>query len=117
MHNSIYCLFLLSKNVQKDIINDINCSNYELLGKKPTKNKIEFSIKYEELSTYICGSCGEPATHITTGWIYPVCSSCMKNINSKCVPIKEFYKFDSYKDILKEIENIKTNFKYDNYWK
>lgn len=74
--------------------------------------------KYEELSTYICAKCGKPAKVITKGWIFPMCQECFDKTNLKdSVPIEEFYEFDSYDDVLKEIDEIKNNFKYDRYWK
>lgn len=32
--------------------------------------------KYERLSKYTCGRCGNPATKVSTGWIYPHCNEC-----------------------------------------
>lgn len=32
--------------------------------------------KYEELSYNTCIYCGEPATHMTRGWIVPLCNEC-----------------------------------------
>lgn len=32
--------------------------------------------KYRELSTRYCIHCGKPATHITKGWIVPICDKC-----------------------------------------
>lgn len=72
--------------------------------------------KYEELSKYICGHCGKPARYITKGWIYPLCKDCIKHINNEYIPIEKFYGFNSYDDVLKEINNIKSNFQYNNYW-
>ena len=34
--------------------------------------------KYEELSYNTCIRCGEPATHMTNGWIEPLCNECDK---------------------------------------
>ena len=73
--------------------------------------------KYEELSKYICGHCGEPAVYITKGWFYPLCNHCIKNVNSGYVPIHEFYGFNSYNEVQDEIKRIKTDFQYDRYWK
>ena len=73
--------------------------------------------KYEELSKYVCGHCGKPARYITNGWIYPLCEECIKEVYDDYIPIEKFYGFDSYDDVLKEIENIKNNFQYDRYWK
>lgn len=69
-------------------------------------NKILY--KYEELSRYICGHCGKPATRITRGWIYPLCDECIKDISGESSPIEDFYDFNSYEDVLKEIESIKN---------
>ena len=47
-----------------------------------------------------------------------MCQECFDKTNLKdSVPIEEFYEFDSYDDVLKEIDEIKNNFKYDRYWK
>ena len=73
--------------------------------------------KYEELSAYICGHCGKPARYITEDWIYPLCEDCISKVQGGYVPIEEFYEFNSYDDVLKEINEIKNNFKYDRYWK
>ena len=73
--------------------------------------------KYEELSKYICGHCGNPARYITGGWIYPLCERCIKEINGSYTPIEDFYGFPSYQDVIDEISLIKTNFQYDRYWK
>ena len=78
---------------------------------------IEVVSKYEELSKYICGYCGKPARYITKGWIYPLCEDCIKEVNGGYVPIEEFYGFKNYDEVLKEIDDIKNNFQYDNYWK
>ena len=72
--------------------------------------------KYEELSKYICGHCGKPATRITTGWYYPLCDECIKEVNSDSMPIEEFYNFGTYNKVLTEIENVKNNYNYDDYW-
>ncbi len=34
--------------------------------------------RYEVLSENTCISCGEPATHMTTGWTIPLCDECDK---------------------------------------
>lgn len=73
--------------------------------------------KYEELSKYICGHCGKPATKITRGWIYPVCDDCIKDIRGGYSPIEEFYNFNSYGDVRAEIINIIQKYKKENYWK
>ena len=31
---------------------------------------------YEDMSAKTCIVCGEPATHMTKGWICPVCDNC-----------------------------------------
>ena len=46
--------------------------------------------KYEELSMTTCIDCGEPATHITLGWIFPYCEKCLKT--NDCVTIEEYFK-------------------------
>lgn len=33
--------------------------------------------KYEALSAKTCVKCGNPATHMTAGWILPYCSDCL----------------------------------------
>ena len=76
----------------------------------------EVLAKYEELSKYICGHCGQPATRISKGWIYPFCDPCVDKVHQKSVPIEEFYGMTT-QEIADEIENIKTNFRYEDYWK
>lgn len=73
--------------------------------------------KYEELSRYICGHCGKPATKITRGWYYPLCNDCIEDIFGAYSPIENFYGFNSYEDVQKEVEKIKTDFKHEDYWK
>ena len=73
--------------------------------------------KYEELSHYICAHCGKPARYITKGWIYPLCEDCINEVSNTYVPIEEFYGFENYDEVLKEIEDIKNNFQYDRYWR
>lgn len=73
--------------------------------------------KYEELSKYICGHCGNPATKITKGWIYPVCDKCGSYITGEHSKIEDFYDFKSYGDVLREIEHIKNNYDKGEYWK
>lgn len=73
--------------------------------------------KYEELSRYICGHCGKFATRITAGWIYPLCDDCIKKVRGESSSIEKFYDFNSYEEILEEINNIKNNFKKEDYWK
>ena len=34
--------------------------------------------KYEILSEKTCAHCGKPSTHMTTGWILPLCDECDK---------------------------------------
>ena len=84
------------------------------VGKTSTRDVIA---KYEELSRYICGHCGKPARYITKGWIYPLCEDCISKVQGGYVPIEEFYGFDNYNGVLKEIDEIKNNFQYDRYWK
>lgn len=72
--------------------------------------------KYEELSKYICGHCGEYATKITRGWIYPLCNKCIEDVRGGYSDIEDFYDFDSYEDVLKEIEKIKTDYRIEDYW-
>lgn len=36
--------------------------------------------KYKNLSRFTCIKCGEPATHITKGWISPFCTECALKI-------------------------------------
>lgn len=50
--------------------------------------------KYEKLSKYTCGKCGQPATKIGMSWIYPYCSSCADKINKyeRFIDIDEYYK-------------------------
>lgn len=76
----------------------------------------EVLAKYEELSKYICGHCGQVATRITRGWVYPFCDKCARKIGQPTVPIEEFYE-TTYEDILDEIDHIKINYRYDDYWK
>lgn len=72
--------------------------------------------KYEELSKYICGHCGQPATKITRGWYYPLCDSCIQDVQGGFSPIENYYGFDSFEDVQKEVEKIKTSFCYGEYW-
>jgi len=48
--------------------------------------------KYEKMSEKTCIVCGKPATHITKGYIMPVCEDCMKKDEylSNATPIEEF---------------------------
>ena len=71
--------------------------------------------KYEELSRYICGRCGQPATKITRGWYYPLCDACIQDVQGGYSPIWSFYNFPSMVEVQKEVENIKTNFNYEDY--
>ena len=43
----------------------------------------EWLDKYEELSFKTCITCGAPATHMTTGWVMPVCDSCFEEIENR----------------------------------
>lgn len=36
----------------------------------------EWLNKYEKLSYETCINCGKPATHMTKGWIMPLCNDC-----------------------------------------
>ena len=81
------------------------------------KKTKEVLAKYEELSKYICGHCGQAATKITRGWIYPLCDACIKDILGGYSPIENFYNFDSYSDVQKEVEHIKKDYCYGEYWK
>lgn len=72
--------------------------------------------KYEELSKYICGHCGKPATKITRGWYYPLCDTCIEDVQGGYSPIENYYGFESYEEIQKEIEKIKTDYAYGEYW-
>lgn len=77
----------------------------------------EVLAKYEELSKYICGHCGEPATKITMGWYYPVCDECYeRDVKGGFEDIWEWYGYGSLKEIADEIKNIKENYKYEEYW-
>ena len=76
----------------------------------------EVLAKYEELSKYYCGHCGNPARYITRGWIYPLCKDCISKVNSSYVPIEEFYGFESYDDVESEMKNIIENFNYGDYY-
>ena len=72
--------------------------------------------KYEELSKYICGHCGNPAKYITSGWIYPLCEYCIKTTNGHATPIEEFYGYNAYDDVCDEIDLIRNDFQYNRYW-
>ena len=52
--------------------------------------------KYEKLSKCTCGHCGKPATKVSTGWIYPYCTSCAENLAKYdyFADINEFYRSD-----------------------
>lgn len=80
------------------------------------KHVKEIIAKYEELSKYICGNCGKPATKITRGWYYPLCNDCIEDVSGAYSPIENFYGFDSYEDVQKEIEHIEEDFSYKEYW-
>ena len=41
-----------------------------------TDEYYEWLDKYETLSENTCIKCGEKATHMTTGWIMPLCDEC-----------------------------------------
>ena len=73
--------------------------------------------KYEELSKYVCGHCGKPAKYITTGWIYPLCEYCIEEINGHYAEIWDFYNFANMEEVDSEVEKIKTNYIYSDYWK
>ena len=62
--------------------------------------------KYKELSKYICGCCGNTATKITKGWIFPLCDICISDFNGDSSNIEDFYGFDSYEEVLDEIERL-----------
>ena len=70
----------------------------------------------EELSKYICGHCGKLATKITSGWYYPLCDDCSKEVHSTFTDIANFYSFNSYDDIVAEVEHIKSNYRFGDYW-
>ena len=77
----------------------------------------EVLAKYEELSKYICGHCGEPATKITMGWYYPVCDECYeRDVKGGFEDIWEWYGYGSLREVADEIKNIKENYKYEEYW-
>lgn len=47
----------------------------------PSKMHDEYTAwlhKYEDLSEETCIKCGAPATHMTKGWILPLCDACDK---------------------------------------
>ena len=79
-------------------------------------NTQEVLSKYEELSKYICGHCGKPATKITTGWYYPLCDECFEKIQGGYEDIWQWYGFDSLEEVQKEIDHIITSYKYNEYW-
>lgn len=41
-----------------------------------TDEYYEWLDKYEKLSIETCINCGKPATHMTKGWINPLCDDC-----------------------------------------
>lgn len=43
---------------------------------------LDWERKYEDLSEDTCIKCGEPATHVTKGWIMPVCKQCFEEIEN-----------------------------------
>lgn len=65
--------------------------------------------KYEELSKFICGHCGKPATKITMGWYYPLCDKCYNKVKGGYSDIWDWYGYKNQWEILKEIENIKNS--------
>ena len=40
---------------------------------------LRLELKYERMSLNICIKCGEPYTHLTEGWILPLCDECDEN--------------------------------------
>jgi len=49
------------------------------IPKKAAKEYDKWLKKYENLSMVTCVYCGELATHMTKGWILPVCDGCGDN--------------------------------------
>lgn len=52
--------------------------------------------KYERLSRYTCGHCGQRATKVSTGWVYPYCDDCAEKLAKYdyFADINEFYRGD-----------------------
>ena len=48
-----------------------------------TKNGHDIISKYCEESAKVCQHCGEPATHMTTGWIGYFCEQCGEELGAK----------------------------------
>lgn len=75
-----------------EILNKYNVANYEIVQIKEKYGRLcwydngvpeeaygEYSAwlnKYEELSEHTCINCGQSATHLTKGWIIPLCDDC-----------------------------------------
>ena len=71
--------------------------------------------KYEELSYYICGRCGKPATKISQGWIYPFCDECSNLVHDNFKKIEDCYRMLE-PTVEKMIDRIVYNFRYDDFW-
>jgi hypothetical protein len=48
------------------------------IPEKASKEYYKWLNKYEDLSKKTCIKCGKPATHMTEGWIIPLCDRCDK---------------------------------------
>lgn len=51
-----------------------------------TKKGFEIISKYCGQSAKVCQCCGEPATHMTDGWIGYYCEDCGKDLGAKPIP-------------------------------
>lgn len=67
--------------------------------------------KYEELSKYVCGFCGQTADYMTTGWNYPICKQCAETRlrDDRYMTIEQFYGFNDHNEVLQHIVSIETS--------
>lgn len=68
--------------------------------------------KYEYISQFVCVSCGDDATKVTTGWISPYCNKCVEGLY--WLYINPIYGYTSNKKTEynnKKIEEIENQFK------
>ncbi len=76
--------------------------------------------KYEELSKYICGHCGQTADYVTLGWYYPICKDCADSADygGRYTTVEEFYGFEDREAMMEHIQCVKTDFlEYQNLYK
>lgn len=65
--------------------------------------------KYESLSQYYCAYCGRPARYVYTGYIYPVCETCVRIFDGGTYKaIERFHDFDDYSGVKSEINRLQN---------